>query len=69
MQTLSAAVKGKMIDGGVFYALLKNHGLKASEFLPEKDGSIDVTLGDQFLAWFDRVYGQPVGKRRVPGIP
>lgn len=58
MQLITAVARGRMIDGGYLYLYLKDQDDHfASDFMFDRDDTVDQ-LGDQFVAWFERVYGQ-----------
>lgn len=58
LRRISAVAKGRMLDGGALYFYLKaNPAHRASDFLPAPQPAID-TLGNQFIEWFEKVYGQ-----------
>ena len=54
---LQAVANGRMIDGGRLFETLKTE--KASVFLDAYDAAVD-SIGDQFLDWAARLYGQSV---------
>lgn len=65
MQLITAVARGRMIDGGYLYLYLKdNEDHFASDFLFDRDDTVDA-LGNQFVAWFERVYGQKDVQKRA----
>jgi len=58
LQLINAVANGKALDG---YALIHElkQGKQASLFLASPDAAVDQ-IGQEFLGWYKRVYGQPV---------